>query len=83
MRLPRDLRGQDVVTLLQRHYGYRPVRQRGSHLTVATGRGDKSHNVTVPLHRSVNVGTLSGIVGEVAAHFGITQAEVRDKLFRR
>jgi hypothetical protein len=29
------------------------------------------------------VGTLSGIVGDVAAHFAITQAEVRSKLFGR
>jgi predicted RNA binding protein YcfA (HicA-like mRNA interferase family) len=83
MRLPRDLRGQDLVALLQRHYGYRLVRQRGSHLTVVADRGDKRHSVTIPRHRSVSVGTLSGIVGDVAAHFAITQAEVRSKLFGR
>ena len=68
MRLPRDLRGQDLAVLLQRHYGYRLVQQRGSHMKVAVAIGDRTHSVTVPRHRNVRVGTLSGIVADVATH---------------
>lgn len=32
MRLPRDLSGDDLAKLLCRHYGYRLIRQKGSHM---------------------------------------------------
>ena len=34
MRLPRDMSGEDLAALLRRRYGYRMVRQRGSHMTL-------------------------------------------------
>ena len=43
--------------------------------------GDVSHSVTVPRHRTVRVGTLNGIVADVAAHSGVTKDEVRSELF--
>ena len=81
MRLPRNLSGEDLAVLLRRCYGYRLIRQRGSHMTLTrTGVGG-AHSVTVPRHRTVRVGTLSGIVADVAAHLGVTQDEVRGELF--
>ena len=82
MRLPRDLSGGEVARLLGRHYGYRTRRTRGSHMTVAveTPRGTR-HSVTVPTHRSVSIGTLDAIVGDVAEAFGLEKAEVRETLF--
>jgi len=32
VRLPRDLSGCELATLLRRHFGYEVVRQTGSHL---------------------------------------------------
>ncbi len=73
--------GEDLAALLRHHYGYRLVRQRGSHMTLTGTAGGVSHNVTVPRHRVVRVGTIGGIMADVAAHLGITQEEVRVKLF--
>ena len=56
-------------------------RQRGSHMTLTRTDGDESHSVTVPRHRALRVGTLGGIVGDVAEHLGVTQDEVRRELF--
>jgi predicted RNA binding protein YcfA (HicA-like mRNA interferase family) len=81
MRLPRDLSGEDLAALLRRRYSYRLVRQRGSHMTLTGTVGGVSHSVTVPRHRVVQVGTLSRIVADVAAHLGVTQDEVRRELF--
>ena len=36
MTLPRDLSGDELVRLLRRNYGYRVIRQRGSHLRLAS-----------------------------------------------
>ena len=46
-----------------------------------TERGE--HHVTVPAHSALRVGTLSGILGDVAVHFELTRDEVARKLFER
>ena len=51
MRLPRDMPGEDLAALLRRHYGYRLVRQRGSHTTLTATVGGVSSSVTVPRDR--------------------------------
>ena len=30
--MPRDMSGDELIRLLRRHFGYRVVRQRGSHM---------------------------------------------------
>ena len=81
MRLPRDMSGEDLAALLRRHFGYRLVRQRGSHMTLTATIGGVSHSLTVPRHRVLRVGTLSGIVADVAGHLGMTRDEARVELF--
>jgi predicted RNA binding protein YcfA (HicA-like mRNA interferase family) len=79
MKLPRDLSGEALAKLLAR-YGYRVTRQTGSHLRVTTDQGGQ-HHVTIPTHPSLRVGTLSGILGDVAAHLGKTKDDVLRELF--
>ena len=82
MSLPRDLSGEEVARLLARHFGYRVVRTRGSHMTARRATpGGRQHSVTVPRHRNIRVGTLDGIVGDVAKALGVPKAEVREALF--
>ena len=56
MKLPRDLSGRAVVKALERH-GFTVVRQSGSHVRLV--KAEK--RVTVPLHRTLAVGTLQSI----------------------
>ena len=83
MKLPRDLSGEEVVKLLNRHFGYQPKRSRGSHMTVALLKGTSEHSVTIPRHRYVRVGTLGQIVSDVAAFVSLPEEEVRRRLFKR
>ena len=39
------------------------------------------HHVTVPAHDPLKVGTLSGILGDVAGHLKITREELLRRLF--
>jgi predicted RNA binding protein YcfA (HicA-like mRNA interferase family) len=79
VRLPRDLSGDDLVQLLRRR-GYAVVRQTGSHLRLTTESGG-THHVTIPRHDPLRLGTLSGILADVALHFGVSKEElVRDLL---
>lgn len=67
--------------LLRPRHGYRLVRQKGGRVTVTETIGRVSHGLTVLRHRVLQVGTLSGIVAEVAAHLGMSRDEVRVGLF--
>ena len=44
-----------------------------------TERGE--HHVTVPAHDALRVGTLAGILGDVAAHFDMSREDLARKLF--
>ena len=81
MKLPRDLSGIEVARRLARHYGYRVMRSRGSHMTVTLTAEGNEHQVTVPRHRDVRIGTLDAIIADVAAFLGLPKQAVRDTLF--
>jgi len=79
VKLPRDLSGRDLAKALQ-VLGYRITRQTGSHIRLTTTeRGE--HHLTVPDHDPLRVGTLAGILGDVAAHFDLTREELAKQLF--
>lgn len=79
MRLPRDLSGNDLAQVL-RKLGYSVTRQTGSHLRLTTHEHSE-HHLTIPLHPSLRIGTLSAILADVAAHFDMTREQLLDRLF--
>jgi predicted RNA binding protein YcfA (HicA-like mRNA interferase family) len=81
MRIPRDLSGPDLVRALST-LGYAITRQTGSHVRLTTSEGGQ-HHVTVPRHDALRLGTLSGILADVAEHFGLTRTELVERLFKR
>ncbi len=81
MRLPRDLGGEELAVLLRR-YGYEVTRQTGSHMRLTTTLGGE-HHITIPRHKPLRVGTLSGILRDVAQHLGISRQELVETLFGR
>jgi len=79
MRLPRNLSGDELIAALAK-LGYRPTRQRGSHVRLTTDQNGK-HDITVPRHDPLRVGTLAAILRDVAAHFAISRDELLERLF--
>ncbi len=79
--LPRDMPGDELVRLLRRRYGYRMVRQRGSHMRLVTNIKGPEHHVSVPRHNLLKVGTLHSVLSRVAAYLEIDQGELRQDLF--
>jgi predicted RNA binding protein YcfA (HicA-like mRNA interferase family) len=79
MRLPRDLSGSDLAQIL-RTLGYSITRQTGSHLRLTTHEHGE-HHLTIPLHASLRVGTLSAILADVGVHFEMTREQLLDRLF--
>jgi predicted RNA binding protein YcfA (HicA-like mRNA interferase family) len=79
MKLPRDVSGTDLVKALQK-VGYGVSRQKGSHIRLTTNRNGE-HNVTVPRHDSLKIGTLVGILHDVADHLELDREALLDELF--
>ncbi len=81
MRLPRDLSGADLAQALKQ-FGYRVTRQTGSHLRLTTSEHGE-HHLTIPDHDPLRIGTLSGILADIAAHFELSRDEVARRLFEQ
>jgi predicted RNA binding protein YcfA (HicA-like mRNA interferase family) len=81
MSLPRDLSGDALARALGR-LGYRLSRQSGSHMRLTTEEGGQ-HHVTIPRHDPLRIGTLAGILVEVAQHFGWPRRQLEERLFRQ
>ena len=79
MRIPRDLTGKELIKALGK-LGYEVTRQSGSHIRLTTSRNG-THHITIPDHRPIKVGTLAGILGDVAAHHQMTREELLALLF--
>ncbi len=79
MKLPRDISGEELAQTLRR-LGYVATRQTGSHLRLTTSEHGE-HHVTIPRHSPLRVGTLSGILQDVATHFDITREQLLNRLF--
>ena len=80
MKLPRDIGGSDLAELLSRH-GYTIARQTGSHLRLRSVLKTEVHNLTIPTHKPLKVGTLSAILSDVAEHLGMDKRELIERLF--
>ena len=83
MRLPRSLSGIELAALLRRRYGYNLTRQTGSHMRLTSTYLGYEHHVSVPRHNPLKLGTLSGILGDVAAYLEITQDQLVLELLHR
>jgi predicted RNA binding protein YcfA (HicA-like mRNA interferase family) len=70
MKLPQDVSGRQLGKALGR-WGYALTRQKGSHMRFTTQQNGE-HHVAIPDHDPVRVGTLNGILKDVAVHLGLS-----------
>lgn len=47
-----------------------------------TTQQNGEHHVVVPNHNPVKIGTLNGILSDVAEHFEISKSDLVEQLFR-
>lgn len=80
MKLPRDASGKELAKLL-RKVGYEVVRQTGSHIRLRSVAKGREHNITIPAHDYLKVGTLSSILADVAGYLEIDRDELIERLF--
>jgi predicted RNA binding protein YcfA (HicA-like mRNA interferase family) len=79
MKLPRNISARELIKSLGK-IGYEVTRQRGSHIRL-TCLFPKEHHITVPNHDPIRIGTLSGILSEIAATRNQTKEELINQIF--
>ena len=80
MKLPRDISGDTLSRALIR-YGYQVSRQTGSHFRLTSSIKNTEHHITIPLQKSLKVGTLNGILNDIAAYLEIDKKNLIKALF--
>jgi predicted RNA binding protein YcfA (HicA-like mRNA interferase family) len=80
VKVPRDLTGIELVRALRR-FGYEVVRQTGSHMRLTRHHAGEDLHITIPGHKSLKIGTLNNILGDIASQVGMTKDELVKKLF--
>jgi predicted RNA binding protein YcfA (HicA-like mRNA interferase family) len=75
MKLPRDLSGEDLVMHLCKRWGYQRIHQVGSHVILQT-RQPTPHRIAVPAHSPLRIGTLNGILSNIAAHKNVPKEDI-------
>ena len=80
MKLPRNVDGDELAHLLNR-YGYRIDHQTGSHQRLSAVISGKTHDLTIPRHKPLRVGTLHEILKDVAQHQKISREDIIAELF--
>jgi len=78
MKLPRGVSSERLTRTLER-LGYDVIRQRGSHVRMRHS-GPPAHSITIPMHRSLEIGTLHGLLSEVAQMRSITIESIAELL---
>lgn len=79
MRLPRDISSSELIKLIQK-FGHQVSRQKGSHIRLTTLLQGE-HQITIPIHYPIKLGTLSSIINEVAIHFRKSKEEIANEIF--
>jgi predicted RNA binding protein YcfA (HicA-like mRNA interferase family) len=78
MKLTRNCKGAMLARRLGK-LGYAVTRQTGSHLRLTTEQNG-THHVTIPRHSPLKVGTLHGILQDIARHHQTSIEELADLL---
>lgn len=81
-KIPRDISGKELAKLLCK-YGYKVVRTTGSHLRLTSNFMGYEHNITIPDHSSLKLGTLNNVLKDIAEYLKISKEQLIEDLFKR
>lgn len=80
MKLPRDIGGEKLASLLAK-FDYQVTRQTGSHIRLTSSLKGHLHHITIPSHKPLKIGTLSGILSDIASYLEMEKQTLIDELF--
>jgi predicted RNA binding protein YcfA (HicA-like mRNA interferase family) len=80
MKIPRDLNAKKLIRLLKK-YDYFIDRQVGSHIRLSRSVKGSEHQITIPNHNPIKIGTLNSILNDISEHLKLSKQDLVDKLF--
>jgi predicted RNA binding protein YcfA (HicA-like mRNA interferase family) len=80
-KIPRDISGRELARLLDK-FGYKIVRETGSHIRLVSTYKETEHKITIPDHQSIKIGTLNSILHDISEYLKISKQELTQELFR-
>ncbi|MBC7320065.1 type II toxin-antitoxin system HicA family toxin [bacterium] len=81
-KIPRDISGRELAKMLNK-YGYTISRETGSHLRLTSDSMGYKHNITIPAHHILKIGTLNNILKDVAEYLKIPKDQLIEELFEK
>ncbi len=79
-KIPRDISAKKLIKALNK-FGYKITRQVGSHVRLSSDIKGSSHNITIPLHKEIKIGTINNILNDLSEYLKIDKQELIKKLF--
>jgi predicted RNA binding protein YcfA (HicA-like mRNA interferase family) len=75
MKIPRDVSGAHLASILCRRWQYLRVHQVGSHIILETSE-PTHHRIAIPDHHPLRLGTFNSILRAVARHKGVPREAI-------
>jgi len=70
MKIPRDISSDNIIQSLKK-YDYKVTRQTSSHIRLTSNLKGKKHNITIPKHKDLKVGTINNILNDISKYLEI------------
>ncbi|EKD26126.1 MAG: hypothetical protein ACD_79C01354G0002 [uncultured bacterium] len=67
MKIPRNLRGSDLIKILIQKMDYKFIHQEGSHVILETNT-PHHQRIAIPDHKFLRIGTLNSILRSISNH---------------
>jgi len=81
MKIPRDISSNNIIQLLKK-YDYKVTHQTGSHIRLTSNVKGTEHNITIPKHKELKIGTINNILNDISKYLEIDKESFIQSLFK-
>jgi predicted RNA binding protein YcfA (HicA-like mRNA interferase family) len=74
VKIPINLGSRELIKALKK-LGYEVSHQTGSHIRLTTQEKGE-HNITIPAHNLLKIGTLNAILKDIGNHFNLSRQDL-------
>lgn len=81
MKIPRDISSDNIIQLLKK-YDYKVTHQTRSHIRLTSNVKGTEHNITIPKHKELKIGTINNILNDISKYLEIDKESFIQSLFK-
>ena len=79
-KVPRDINARELIQYLK-IFEYSVIRQTGCHIRLASNYMGINHQITIPNHSPIKIGTMNSILNDIADYLKIDKSALIEILF--